>query len=157
MSLLTMNLQHFAATGVNPVNEIQFAINMAGRTGTVYTPVKDAEALSIAFDNTIEEWYAMDMEGFVRRLMTGKSMSITMGGKRNYGDPGNDYVAARAYENGQGANSQMQITFPNGDILLMDCVINVTAAGGNSTAVETLEWEALSDGKPTYTPAPVGP
>lgn len=142
-----------SSTGVNPVNAITFGVNMAGRSGTTSTIVKDAESLSIAFDNGIEEWNAMDQAGYVNRLTTAKSITISMGGKRNYGDPGNDYVAGLAYKNGQDCNSVFYVNFPNGDTLSMPCVINVTSNGGDSTAADALEWEALSDGKPTYTTA----
>ncbi len=151
--MLKMNLQYFASTGVNPVNEITFGVNMAGRTGTTSTVVKDAESLGISIDGNVEEWNPMDMAGWVRRLMTSKSLTVSMGGKRNYGDPGNDYVAGLAWKNGQDCNSIFTVTFPNGDKLVFDCVINVTSMAGDSTAIDALEWEALSDGKPTYTPA----
>lgn len=152
--MIKMRLQYFAETGVNPVNEITFGVNMSGRTtpGTS-TVVKDAESLSISIDGSVEEWNPMDQGGWARRLMTAKSLSVSMGGKRNYGDPGNDYVAGLAWKNGQDCNSIFTINFPNGDKLEFPCVINVTSMGGDSTAIDALEWEALSDGKPTYTPA----
>lgn len=138
-------------TGVNPVNEITFGVNINGRIGSDTTIVKDAESLSISIDGSVEEWNPMDAGGWARRLMTAKSISVSMGGKRNYGDPGNDYVAGLAWKNGQDCNSVFSINFPNGDTLAFDCVINVTSMGGDSTAIDALEWEALSDGKPVYT------
>lgn len=139
---------------VNPVNEIDFGVCMTGRPDNLetaeYTTVKEAESLSISIDGGIEEWNPMDMKGWTRRLMTAKSLSISMGGKRNYGDPGNDYVAGLAYKNGQDCNSAMKITFPNGDALIVPCVINVTSLGGDSTALDALEWGAQSDGRPIY-------
>ena len=143
-------------TGVNPVNEITFGVCITGRPEDAeletaqYTTVKDAESLSIAMDGQVEEWNPMDMAGWTRRLMTSKSISISMGGKRNYGDAGNDYVASLAWKNGQDVNSAMKITFPNQDALIIPCVINVTSMAGDSTAIDALEWEALSDGKPIY-------
>ncbi len=141
--------------GVNPVNEITFGVSITGRPENGQTAtstiVKEAESLSITVDNGIEEWNPMDMKGWVRRLMTAKSISVSMGGKRNYGDPGNDYVASLAYKNGQECNSVFFIVFPNGDKLQFDCVINVTTMAGDSTSIDALEWEALSDGKPVYT------
>lgn len=155
-----MNLQFFAGetpkSGVNPVNEITFGVCITGRpsddklTTDTYTTVADAESLSISFDNGIEEWSPTNTEGWTKRLMTAKSMTVSMGGKRNYGDPGNDYVAGLAMKNGQNSNSAMKITFPNLDSLYIPCVINVTSMGGDSTAVEILEWEVQSDGKPKY-------
>lgn len=149
-----MNLQFFATglTGPTPVNAITFSVNTSGRaTEGTKAVVKDAESLSIAIDGNVEEWDAMDAAGWKRRLMTAKSITISMGGKRNYGDPGNDYVAGLFMKNGQDCNSIMTINFPNGDKLEMPCVINVTSLGGDATAVGALEWEALSDGVPTYT------
>lgn len=140
--------------GVNPTNEITFGICMAGRPADLktaeYTVVKDAESLAISINGSVEEWNPMDMAGWVRRLTTAKSISISMGGKRNYGDPGNDYVAGIAFKNGQDCNSAMSINFPNGDKLIMPCVVDVKSMGGQSTAIDGLQWDALSDGKPEY-------
>lgn len=152
-----MNLQFFGGTtGVAPVNEVTFSVNTAGRDKTnesTMKVVKDAESLSIAIDGNVEEWDAMDAEGWKRRMMTGKSLSVSMGGKRNYGDPGNDYVAGLFMKKGHDCESIMTINFPDGGKLEIPCVINVTSLGGDATAVGGLEWEALSDGKPTYTDA----
>lgn len=138
-------------SGVNPVYALQFGVNISGRGGDATTVVKDATALTIAIDGQVQEWYPLDSEGWVRRLMTGKSITITMGGKRNEGDPGNDYVAGLAFKNGQDCNSVFSVIFPDGAKLTFDCVINVTGLGGESTAVNELSWTVMSDGKPEYT------
>jgi hypothetical protein len=139
------------STGVNPVHELTFGVSITGRDAPSSTVVKDAESLSISIDGNVEEWNAMDQKGWTRRLMTAKSLSVSMGGKRNYGDPGNDYVAGLAFKNGQDCNSVFYINFPNGGTLEFDCVINVTSMAGEATAIDALEWEALSDGEPVYT------
>lgn len=162
--MLKTKLQRYAATpktGVNPVNEITFGVSTTGRPTTdletaTYETVKDAESLSISIDGGIEEWNPMDAGGWVRRLMTSKSLGISFGGKRNYGDKGNDYVAGLAWKNGQDCNSALKITFPNLDALYVPCVISVTSLAGDSTSVEALEWEAQSDGKPEYVPYTAG-
>lgn len=158
--MIKMKLQRYAGTpktGVNPVNEITFGVSTTGRPTTdletaTYDTVKDAESLSISIDGGIEEWNPMDAGGWVRRLMTSKSLGISFGGKRNYGDKGNDYVASLAWKNGQDCNSALKITFPNLDALYIPCVISVTSLAGDSTSVDALEWEAQSDGKPDYVP-----
>lgn len=141
-------------SGVNPVNEITFGVCITGRPDELstaeYTTVTDAESLSISIDGGMEDWNPMNTHGWTRSLMTSKRISMSMGGKRNYGDPGNDYVAGLALKMGQDCNTAMKITFPNGDALYIPCVINVTSLGGDSTAIEALEWEALSDGMPEY-------
>lgn len=145
-----------AQTNVTPSYEIEFGVCVTGRPSSEemesaeYTTVKDAESLAISINGNVEEWKPMDMKGWMRRLMTGKDLSISMGGKRNYGDPGNDYVASLMMKTGQDCNTVMKITFPNLDVIYMPCVINVTSGGGESTSIGALEWEALSDGKPKY-------
>lgn len=142
-------------SGVYPVYENQFKINTKGRTtGTTnLVDIADMVSFSVSFDDTVEEWTPMTTEGWVRRLKTGKGVTISLSGKRNVGDPGNDYIASLAWKGGQTCNSELQWNFPNGNSVLIPCVINVTSAGGDSTNVEPLEFECLSDGKPTFTEA----
>ena len=109
------------------------------------------ETFSVSFDDNVEEWTPMTTEGWVRRLKTGKGVTISLSGKRNIGDEGNDYVASKAFKTGQDCNTILKWTFPDGTIVELPCVINVTSTGGDSTAVDGLEWDCLSDGKPTVT------
>lgn len=141
-------------SGVYPVYENQFKINTNGRTTSAQmVDIADMESFSVSFDDNVEEWTPMTTEGWVRRLKTGKGITISLSGKRHIGDKGNDYIASLAFLSGQACNSQLEWTFPNGDTVTMDCVINVTSAGGDSTNVEPLEFECLSDGKPTFVSA----
>lgn len=143
-------------SGVYPVYENQFKINTGGRTTDAtdkMVTIADMESFSVSFDDNVEEWTPMTTEGWVRRLKTGKGVTISLAGKRNVGDPGNDYIAGLAWKSGQACNSRLEWTFPNGDKVLIDCVINVTSAGGDSTNVEPLEFECMSDGKPIFTEA----
>ncbi len=144
-------------SGVYPVYENQFQISTDGRvegttTGT-FVDVADMESFSVSFDDNVEEWTPMTTEGWVRRLKTGKGITISLSGKRHVGDVGNDYIAGLAWKSGQACNSTLKWTFPNGDAVTLPCVVNVTSIGGDSTNVESLEWECMSDGKPTFTEA----
>ena len=87
--------------------------------------------------------------------MTGKSIKIAVKGKRNIGDAGNNMVAEFFYKNGRNAEANVLWTFPDGSTLLFsNAVINVTNMNtGEAADVGPLEWEMLSNGKPTYTPA----
>lgn len=143
-----------AFTGIYPVFDIQFEIDVTSRSGTPqYEPIKEMETFSIAIDGNVQEWTPMETEGWVRRLMTGKSFTLTLNGKRHVGDPGNDYVANTAWKSGLDCSTSMRITFPSGAQLEFDCILNVTEAeGGESTDVAALSVEVMSDGKPVYTP-----
>lgn len=146
-----------ATSGVYPVYKNQFKINTAGRSGggggSTMVEIADMESFSVSFDDNVEEWTPMTTEGWTRRMKTGKGVTISLSGKRNVGDAGNDYVAGLAWKSGQDCNSELEWNFPNGDKVLLPCVINVTSAGGDSTNVEPLEFECMSDGKPEFTPA----
>lgn len=139
-------------TGVYPVYENQFQV---GATKESLTNIADMESFSVKLDNGVEEWNPYEHKGWVRRLMTSKSVTLSISGKRNFGDTGNDYVASKVLVNGRDAEGCLQWTFPNGAILLFEgAVINVTNWGaGKSTEVIPLEFDVMSNGKPTYTEA----
>lgn len=154
---MKMNLQFFAdkASGVYPCYENQFQINTSGSGTALMKDIADCETFSVSFDNGIEEWTPFNTEGWIRRLMTGKALTISVTAKRNVGDAGNDAVAALAWENGRNAERDFQWTFPDGTVVKFEsAVINVTNIGsGDSTAVAPLEFEIMSNGKPTVTSA----
>lgn len=146
-------------TGVYPVFDNVFKIGTKGVASTTeeMKTIADMESFSVSLDNGIEEWNPMDTGGWTRRLTTAKSVSISLNGKRNVGDEGNDYVAGLAWVTGQNANSKFEWTLPSGAKVSFNCVVNVTSLGGDSTNVDALEVEILSDGAVTYTaPGTVG-
>lgn len=143
-------------TGVYPCYENQFQINTADSgAAAAMSDIADCESFSVSFDNGVEEWTPFNTEGWVRRLMTAKAVTISVTGKRNVGDAGNDAVAGLAFKNGRDAERDVQWTFPDGTtVKFPGAVISVTNVGaGDSTNVAPLEFEVMSNGKPTVTPA----
>lgn len=136
-------------SGVFPCYENQFKV----KSGSTYVTIADCETFEVSFDNGVEEWTPFESEGWVRRLMTAKGVTITVSGKRNLGDTGNNFIASLAFENGRDAEVDFQWTFPDGTVVeFTGAPINVTALGsGDSTAVAPLEFEIMSNGKPTVT------
>lgn len=88
-------------------------------------------------------------------LMTAKAVTITLSGKRNIGDTGNDYIAGKQFSNGHDAEGYFEWEFPDGTTVSWDAaVFDVkNCGGGDSTSVAALEFDAISNGKPTVTPA----
>lgn len=141
-------------SGVYPVFENEFKIGTKGRaseTADMQT-VADLENFSVSLDNNIQEWTPMTTQGWIRRLQTGKGFSITLSGKRNVGDAGNDYVAGLMFKSGQDVSTKFEWVMPDGTTISFDCVVNISSAGGASTDVDVLEFEVMSDGAPTVTP-----
>lgn len=146
-----------AFTGVFPVYNLKFKIGTNGKASESgdMAVIADMETFSISIDGTVEEWTPMDTSGWARALMTGKKFTVGLNGKRNVGDPGNDYVANTAWKDGLDCSTKGEIEFPDGAKLTFNCVINVkNVGGGDSTNVAPLEFDMQGDGKPTYTPAP---
>lgn len=138
------------STGVFPCYKNQFSI---GDNAESAATIADAESFSVSFDNGVEEWSPFETEGWVRRLLTAKGITISVTAKRNVGDEGNDYVAGKAFLNGRDAEGYFAWTFPDGTVVSWEeAVINVTNIGsGDSTAVAPLEFDVMSNGKPTIT------
>ncbi|MGM0238517.1 phage tail tube protein [Enterococcus sp. AZ103] len=144
-----------AKTGVYPVYENQFQVDTSGTGTASLKNIADMESFSVAFDNGVEEWKPFDHAGWTRRLMTAKSVTISVSGKRNVSDPGNDYMAGLAFKNGRDAEADFQWTFPDGTkVMFKQAVVNIKELGaGDSTAVGPLAFDIMSNGKPLVTPA----
>lgn len=144
-----------AVSGVYPVFNNVFKIGTKGKASADENmkPIADLETFSVSLDNTIEEWTPMTTQGWVRRLQTGKGFSISLSGKRNVGDEGNDYVAGLMFKTGQDVETKFVWEMPSGMKVEFDCLVNISSAGGDSTAVDGLEFEVMSNGAPTVTPA----
>ena len=129
------------ATNVFPVLDNKFKVGTAKESATT---IADMETFSVEFSNGVETWTPMDTEGWQRGLMTAKAIKISLSGKRNIGDTGNDFVAG-----------YFEWEMPDGTSVSWTAAIfdvkNV--AGGESTNVGALEFDAISNGKPTVTPA----
>lgn len=141
-------------TGVYPCYENQFQINTAAQSAAeVYKTIADCETFSVSFDNGVEEWTPFETEGWTRRLMTSKSVTISVTAKRNVGDDGNDKISNYTFANGRDAEGDFKWTFPDGSsVEFKGAIISVTNNGsGDSTGVAPLEFEVMSNGKPKYT------
>lgn len=141
------------SSGVFPCYENQFKVNTSSTSTASYATIADCETFEVSFDNGVEEWTPFESEGWTRRLMTAKSVTITVSGKRNIGDTGNDFISGFTFANGQNAQADFQWTFPDGTVVVFnDAIISVTNnLGGDATNVAPLEFSVMSNGKPTIT------
>ncbi|SHK37929.1 hypothetical protein SAMN02745248_02404 [Hathewaya proteolytica DSM 3090] len=142
-------------TGVYPVFNNKFKIGTKGLASvepTDMVTIAELETFSVSIDTNVEEWTPMTAEGWISRLATGKGFSISLSGKRCVGDAGNDYVAGLMFKTGRDLSTKFEWEFPTGTKVTFNCIVNISSAGGDSTNVEGLEFEVMSDGKPTVTP-----
>ncbi len=144
-------------TGVFPVYDLDFQIGTKGETSTEQDmkTIAEMESFSMSITSDAEEWHPLESKGWRKLLVTAKALTISVSGKRSYGDAGNDYIASLALKNGRNCNSKFALNFPNGDKLEMPCAIKVTNwVGGDSTNVQALEFDIESNGEPVFTQAP---
>lgn len=136
---------------VFPVYENQFSVQVVTESASVEAAISEMETFSVAIDNGIEEWHPFEDAGWVKRLLTAKSITITVNGKRSVGDLGNDYIASLFDKTGTAAQARFTWNFPDGTQVIFDkAVINVTNIGsGDSTNVGPLEFQVMSNGRPT--------
>lgn len=135
-------------------NEFKFGTNGLKSTDEQMAMPADLENFAPSIDGTVEEWYAMDAKGWAKAAMTGKKLSFAFKGKRSVGDTGNDYIAGLAWKFGQDVMTKFEWVMVSGAKLAGEVVINVTTPGGGETTnLDTLEFEAIFYGAPTFTPA----
>lgn len=135
-------------------NKFKFGTNGLESTEDQMVMPSDLENFAPAIDGTVEEWYSMDAGGWAKAAMTGKKLSFSFKGKRSVGDVGNDYIAGLAWKFGQDVMTKFEWEMVSGAKLTCNVVVNVTTpGGGDSTNIDTLEFEAICYGKPTFTPA----
>lgn len=149
-----------STTGVYPVYKTKFKVGTKGRASTTtdMVTIADMETFSMSIDGKTEKWTPMTTDGWERALMTGKAFSISLKGKRNIGDKGNDYVANTTFKDGLDCSTKGEVEFPDGATLAFDCVLDVkNNGGGDSTNVAPLEFDMIGDGKPVYTAVTVTP
>ena len=112
-------------SGVYPVFNNVFKIGTKGRASAAedMKTIADCETFSLSMDNNVEEWTPMTTEGWIRRMQTGKGFSISISGKRNVGDEGNDYVASKLFSTGQAVETKFEWEFADGTTVSFDCII----------------------------------
>lgn len=139
-----------------PVFNNKFKIGTAGLDSATEAMVTIAnlENFAPSIEGGVEEWNPMEAEGWGDAMMTSKKLSFSFSGKRTYGDPGNDYVAGLAWKSGNDVVTKFEWELPSGAKVTFNCIVNVsTPGGGDSTALDGLEFEVLCKGKPEFTPA----
>lgn len=138
--------------GVYPCYENQFKV---GPSKEEATSPSELDNFSVSFSNGVETWNPFTSEGWQSALQTAKSITISVSGKRDIGNTGNDFVASKMMANGQQAYGYFCWILPDGTQVEWEkAVYDVkNVGGGGSTDVAALEFDVISNGKPTVTPA----
>lgn len=143
------------ATGVQPEHSTTIGISTSGVPQTLssgsYTDIPELEGCNLTIDGVTQEWTPMNMQGWNRAMVTGKKVTMSLTCNRVYGDTVHDYIAGKMMATGTACETAIKITFPDLDTLIIPCIINVKSVGGNTTDVDKLTFDLISNGLPEYT------
>lgn len=134
--------------GVQPCFKNTIKVGAVGCSDEELLTIADMESLSATIDGNIEEWKTLENEGKPSRLKTGISLTLSLSGKRNKGDAGNDFLAGKAFAVGHDAEARVVWTLPDDTkVEMAKALIDVKElAGGNTTDVAPLSVDILSNG-----------
>ncbi|WFR56384.1 hypothetical protein QA584_22645 [Anaerocolumna sp. AGMB13025] len=132
-------------------NKFKIGTDGLGSTDGQMVIIANLENFAPSIEGGIEEWNPMEAEGWGDAMMTSKKLSFSFSGKRTYGDPGNDYVAGLAWKSGNDVVTKFEWELPSGAKVTFPCIVNVkTPGGGDSTALDGLEFDIQCKGKPNF-------
>ena len=81
--------------GVFPVHVGSFEVNTSKSESPTWSKVAELEEVNVEVENNTETWNSFAAGGWQSALVTGKSVKITVKGKRCIGDAGNDLIASK--------------------------------------------------------------
>ena len=139
-------------SGVFPVHAGNFEVNTGTKEQPQWVVPAEIEEINVEIGNNTETWNSFKEGGWESALVTGKSVKISVKGKRCIGDAGNDLIAGKLLLTGEDAYISVRITHPDGSTLTWDkmaCGVKNDGAGGKATDVGALEAELIGHGKPT--------
>lgn len=139
-------------SGVFPVHAGNFEVNTGTKEVPQWAVPAEIEEINVEIGNNTETWNSFKEGGWESALVTGKSVKITVKGKRCIGDAGNDLIAGKLLLTGKDAYISARITHPDGSTLTWDkmaCGVKNNGNGGKATDVGALEAELIGHGKPT--------
>ena len=119
-----------------------------GATAETATMVADIETFSVEFTYKEIAWNPHDTNGVTRRIVVLTDVKVTMNGKRNIGDTGNDFVADMAGQTGRDCEGYIEVLMPDGKLIkLENAIYQVKNIGtGAATDAAPLEAEIYSNG-----------
>ena len=81
-------------TGVFPVFDNKFKISKSGRSSTTeeMVPIAEMTSFSVSIDGSVQEWTPMDAEGWMKRMTTGKALTVSLSGKLCPGEGGHALI-----------------------------------------------------------------
>lgn len=127
-------------------------INTTPSSTATYTEIGGLESVEFGNSEEVQEGYFLDGGGAGYSDITAGRLNITLAGKREDGDVGQDYIVGLIGSWGQSRKSTLKLTsYVTGDVYEIPCSIEVTSpSGGNADELGKFECVMHSDGAWTF-------
>jgi hypothetical protein len=107
-----------------------------------------------ALNETVQQYFFLDDNGFAKNHVTGMAPSFTLTGRRVMGDAAQDYIFSKKYNLDEDRQSSFQLSYEDGSgttvTLTVDCTIcNIQEWSGATTDDSAISFEIRFDGAPT--------
>ena len=107
-----------------------------------------------ALNETVQQYFFLDDNGFAKNHVTGMAPSFTLTGRRVMGDAAQDYIFSKKYDLDEDRQSSFQLSYKDGSgttvTLTVDCTIcNIQEWSGATTDDSAISFEIRFDGAPT--------
>jgi hypothetical protein len=137
----------------NNKTKLEIDITFANETPTL-AEFDGIETLDWAVEEEVQTGYFISDGGAGYSDVTAGRLTITLTGKRVYGDPAQDYIVGLTGQWGANRKNKLKITLPDESYFEIPCSIEIVSiAGGDASDLSAFETILHSDGAWTYTPA----
>ncbi|MBC1801122.1 phage tail tube protein [Listeria booriae] len=135
------------------VKQLKISVGDAGGS-TPKTPIGDLETMDISLNANIEQ-YSTIGEVFERAVKTGAAMELSLDGKYNDSDPGQNILRETWDKVGAEAEKELEIEYPNGDIFEITGPVGINDyGGGGANDVASFSTSMNSNGAPKFIAKP---
>ena len=112
------------------------------------------ENIAEALNETVQQYFFMDDDGFAKNHVTGMAIAFTLTGRRVYGDPAQDYIFSKKFGLDTERQSSFKLSWLDASSVSHTITCNCTIANmqewsGNTTDDSAISFEIRFDGKPT--------
>lgn len=130
---------------------------LADSTWTYATLGNGIDNIAEALNETVQQYFFMDDEGFATNHVTGMAPTFTLTGRRVVGDAAQDFIFGKKYGLDTNRQSSFKLVWDDAshtNTIVCDCTIaNIQEWSGATTDDSAISFEIRFDGKPTLTQA----
>lgn len=149
-----MNLQLFADL---IQHEITFSIDTSPDASPTYVEVSDLMDFTEALNEVVQQYQFLDKNGYSESEITGMAPVVTVTGKRDTTDTGQNFIMGKKYDINSDRKSNVQIVYPRGTetvtITAPVTIANIQEFAGAATDNSSISFELHYNAKPTVTVA----